>query len=38
VTVPRLTDGAEAGRWLPWLIRIALRVMRVDDFLVVRRL
>jgi deazaflavin-dependent oxidoreductase (nitroreductase family) len=37
-TDPRLTDGAEAGRWLPWAVRIALRLMRVDDFLVVRRL
>jgi deazaflavin-dependent oxidoreductase (nitroreductase family) len=36
VTDPRLTDGSEARRWLPWVVRVALRVMRVDDFLVVR--
>ena len=36
VTDPRLTDMAEARRWLPWPVRIALRVMRVGDFLVVR--
>ena len=33
---PRVTDGAEAGQWLPAVVRIALRAMRVDDFLVVR--
>jgi len=33
---PRLTDGTEARTWLPAVIRIALRLMRVDDFLVVR--
>ena len=38
VTDPRLTNGAEARSWLPGVVRIALRVMRVDDFLVVRRL
>ena len=32
----RLTVGTEAGSWLPWVVRVALRVMRVDDFLVVR--
>ena len=36
VAEPRLTDGTEAWRWLPWVVRTALRVMRVDDFLVVR--
>ncbi len=33
---PRVTDGVEAGQWLPAVVRIALRAMRVDDFLVVR--
>jgi deazaflavin-dependent oxidoreductase (nitroreductase family) len=35
VADPRLTKGAEVRRWLPWPVRIALRLMRVDDFLVV---
>jgi deazaflavin-dependent oxidoreductase (nitroreductase family) len=36
VDAPRLANTAEAQRWLPWPVRIALRVMRVGDFLVVR--
>jgi deazaflavin-dependent oxidoreductase (nitroreductase family) len=35
---PRLARTAEVQRRLPWLIRIALRVMRVDDFLTMRLL
>ena len=33
---PRVTDGFEAGQWLPAAVRVALRVLRVDDFLVMR--
>jgi deazaflavin-dependent oxidoreductase (nitroreductase family) len=38
VSEPRLTNGVEARRWLPLPIRIALWVVRVDDFLTMRLL
>lgn len=33
---PRVTDGAEARQWLPAVVRNVLRVMRVDDFLMIQ--
>ena len=33
VDEPRLTDIAEASRWMPLPVRLALRLMRVDEFL-----
>ncbi|MEA2525641.1 MAG: hypothetical protein QOF73_2868 [Thermomicrobiales bacterium] len=37
LTEPRLTGMSEVERLLPRLVRLVLRLLRVDDFLLVRR-
>jgi deazaflavin-dependent oxidoreductase (nitroreductase family) len=36
VTEPRLVHGAEVRRRVPLLVRLALRILKVDDFVIVR--